>query len=74
MTLANLKIGETARVASVNGEGVLRCRLLDMGILPSTLVTIKKKAPMGDPVEIQIRGYLLTLRAHEADTIEVEKI
>ena len=58
---------------SVGGEGVLRCRLLDMGLTPRTLVTLRKVAPMGDPIEIHIRGYELTLRVDDARQITVEK-
>ena len=55
MTLNELKIGETAAITAVGGDGALRCRLLDMGLTPRTLVTLRKVAPMGDPIEIHIR-------------------
>ena len=72
MTLNELKIGATAVITAVGGDGALRCRLLDMGIIPKTLVTLQKVAPMGDPIEIRVRGYELTLRVEEAEKIEVE--
>ena len=72
MTLNELKIGTTAVITAVGGDGALRCRLLDMGIIPKTRVTLQKVAPMGDPIEIRVRGYELTLRVEEAEKIEVE--
>lgn len=74
MTLDNLPIGNTAVIRNVGGEGVLRCRLLDMGIIPKTKVVVKKVAPLGDPIEIRIRNYTLTLRMEDAEKIEVEQI
>lgn len=71
MTLAELKIGQSARILAVGGEGALRCRLLDMGLIPQTRLTLQKIAPMGDPLEIHIRGYELTLRREEAEKIEI---
>lgn len=72
MTLNELKIGAAAVITAVGGDGALRCRLLDMGIIPKTRVTLQKVAPMGDPIEIRVRGYELTLRMEEAEKIEVE--
>lgn len=72
MTLNELKIGAAAFITAVGGDGALRCRLLDMGIIPKTRVTLQKVAPMGDPIEIRVRGYELTLRVEEAEKIEVE--
>lgn len=72
MTLNELKIGTTSVITAVGGDGALRCRLLDMGIIPKTRVTLQKVAPMGDPIEIRVRGYELTLRVEEAEKIEVE--
>ena len=57
MTLDELKIGGSAVITAVGGEGALRCRLLDMGLIPKTKVTLQKVAPMGDPIEIRVRGY-----------------
>lgn len=71
MTLSELKKGESAVITAVGGEGALRCRLLDMGLIPKTKVTLQKVAPMGDPIEIRLRDYELTLRKEEADKIEV---
>lgn len=73
MTLNELKAGESAVIRSVKGEGTLRLRLLDMGLIPRTEVKLQKVAPLGDPIEINIRGYELTLRIAEAMNIVVEK-
>ncbi|MEY8421888.1 FeoA domain-containing protein [Lachnospiraceae bacterium 38-14] len=73
MTLDRLPIGTDAVITAVVGEGALRCRLLDMGLIPKTKVVVKKIAPMGDPIEIRLRGYELTLRKEEAKEIEVEE-
>ena len=73
MTLNELKIGDSAAITAVGGEGALRCRLLDMGLTPRTVVTLRKVAPMGDPIEIHVRGYELTLRVEAARQITVEK-
>ena len=72
MTLDRLSAGESGVITAVGGEGVLRCRLLDMGHIPQTEVTVSKIAPMGDPMELQLRGYVLTLRKEDARSIEVE--
>lgn len=72
MNLSELKIGETAKVVSVGGSGELRQHFLDMGLIPGVKVTLVKYAPMGDPLEIQIFGYELTLRKGEAKQIQVE--
>ena len=73
MTLNELKIGDSGVITAVGGEGALRCRLLDMGLTPRTLVTLRKVAPMGDPIEIHVRGYELTLRVEDARQVTVEK-
>ena len=73
MTLNELKIGDSASITAVGGEGALRCRLLDMGLTPRTVVTLRKVAPMGDPIEIHVRGYELTLRVEDARQITVEE-
>ena len=72
MTLDQLSIGASAVITAVGGDGALRCRLLDMGLIPRTRVTLQKVAPMGDPIEIRVRGYELTLRVEEAKNIEVD--
>lgn len=73
MTLDKLPVGSSGVITAVGGDGALRCRLLDMGLTPRTLVTLRKVAPMGDPIEIHIRGYELTLRVDDARQITVEK-
>ena len=72
MTLEKLQVGKTAVIKTVGGEGELRCRLMDMGLIPKTKVTMMKVAPMGDPMEIRLRGYELTLRKEDAGKIEIE--
>ncbi|MDR2578472.1 MAG: ferrous iron transport protein A [Chitinispirillales bacterium] len=74
MTLRNLEVGKSGRVLQVGGEKALRRRLLEMGITPRTVITVKKIAPMGDPVELFLRGYALTLRLEDAEKITIEKI
>ena len=73
MTLDMLNAGESGVITAVGGEGVLRCRLLDMGLIPQTRITVSKIAPMGDPMELQLRGYVLTLRREDARSIEFKK-
>ena len=73
MTLNELEIGQKGKILAVNGEGALRRRLLDMGLTPRTEVMIRKIAPMGDPIEIHLRGYELTLRLEDAREIEIEE-
>ncbi len=72
MTLDKLPIGKKGTIRKVDGEGPLRCRLLDMGLIPGTDVMVRKVAPMGDPIEIHIRGYELTIRIDDAKKIEIE--
>lgn len=74
MTLDELKPGTKGRITAVGGEGELRLRLLDMGLIPRTEVTLMKVAPMGDPIEIRVRGYELTLRVSDAKNIEVSEV
>ena len=74
MTLKELPIGSMATVVTVGGEGALRQHFLDMGLIPGVDVTMVKYAPMGDPVELQIHGYELTLRLADAQKIEIEKV
>ena len=73
MTLDMLNAGESGVITAVGGEGVLRCWLLDMGLIPQTRITVSKIAPMGDPMELQLRGYVLTLRREDARSIEIKK-
>ncbi len=74
MTLDQLPIGKKAKIVAVHGGGALRDRLLDMGLTPKTIVMIRKFAPMGDPIELTLRGYELTLRIEDAKNIDVEDI
>jgi Fe2+ transport system protein FeoA len=74
MTLEELPIGHKAVIMAVGGEGALRCRLLDMGLIPRTIVEVRKVAPMGDPIEIRVRGYELTIRKEDAGKIEVAEV
>ena len=69
--LSQLEIGEKAVVKVVNGEGAVRRRLFDMGITPGAEIYLRKKAPLGDPIEISLRGYELTLRKAEAAYVEM---
>lgn len=71
MTLDNLPIGKPAIILTVGGEGDLRCHLLDMGLIPHTEVMVRKVAPLGDPLELYLRGYTMTLRKEDAARIEV---
>lgn len=72
MTLDLLPLGQEARITAVGGEGPLRCRLLDMGLIPKTAVRVEKVAPLGDPIELRVRGYALSLRKADARNIQVE--
>ena len=72
MTLDKLPLGQEAVITAVGGEGALRCRLLDMGLIPKTRVRVEKIAPLGDPLELRVRGYTLSLRKEDAGKIEVE--
>lgn len=71
-TLKDVKIGKSARVVKLHGEGAVRRRIMDMGITKGTVVTVRKVAPLGDPIELNVRGYELSLRKADAETIEVE--
>ena len=73
MLLSELSVGKSGVVKRVGGEGALRLRLLDMGIIPRTGITVVKIAPMGDPIEIRLRGYELTLRKEDCANIELEE-
>ena len=73
MTLKDLKPGKSGVVLTVGGEKALRRRLLEMGITPRTTVTVKKAAPMGDPIELLLRGYVLSLRLADAEKITIEE-
>ncbi len=73
MTLAQIKPGHGGVIATVEGEGALRRHLLDMGLTPGTKVTVRKVAPMGDPLELFLRGYALSLRKDEAAQITMRE-
>ena len=70
--LSDFTVGESGKIIAVSGEGRIRRRLFDMGVTPGAELTMRKKAPLGDPIEITIRGYELTLRKTEASCVEVE--
>ena len=72
-TLKDVPVGTTARVKRIHGEGALRRRIMDMGITKGVDVYVRKVAPLGDPVELTIRGYELSIRKNEAEAIEVEE-
>ena len=71
-TLKDAPIGATVKVRKLNGEGAIRRRIMDMGLTKGTSVYVRKVAPLGDPMEIKVRGYELTLRKADAEMIEVE--
>ena len=71
MTIDDLKVGQSGTIAQVGGEGALRLRFLDMGLIPKGEVTMVKYAPMGDPMELRIHSYELTLRLEEAGKIDI---
>ena len=73
MTIDDLKIGQAGTIAQVGGEGALRLRFLDMGLIPGTRVTLRKVAPMGDPIQSQVRGYELTIRREDAAKITLKE-
>ena len=74
MTLAQLPAGKIGIIVQVGGTGALRCRLLDMGLIPRTRVTVQKIAPMGDPIQIRLRDYELTLRKEDAENITLREV
>ena len=71
MTLNELEIGKSAKVIRLHGEGAVKRRIMDMGLTKGTEVTVRKVAPLGDPIEITVRGYELSIRKDEAASIEV---
>ena len=74
MTIKDLKTGQTAKITKIGGEGELRQHFLDMGVIPRAEITLVKLAPMGDPMELMIHGYELTLRLDDAAKIDIEDI
>ena len=71
--LSEFTVGESGKIAAVTGGGAIRRRLFDMGVTPGASVTLRKKAPLGDPIEINLRGYELTLRKAEAACVEMKE-
>jgi len=71
-TLKNAKIGSTVKVVKLHGEGAVKRRIMDMGLTKGVEVYIRKVAPLGDPIEIMLRGYELSLRKADADMVEIE--
>ncbi len=74
MTLRDAKVGQTVRVVKLNGEGAIKRRIMDMGITKGVQVFVRKVAPLGDPVEISVRGYELSLRKADSEIIDVEEM
>lgn len=71
-TLRDTKVGETVRIVRLNGEGAVKRRIMDMGLTKGTEVYVRKVAPLGDPIEVHVRGYELSLRKADAEMVEVE--
>jgi ferrous iron transport protein A len=71
-TLREAKVGETVKVVKLNGEGAVKRRIMDMGITKGVEIFVRKVAPLGDPVEVTVRGYELSLRKNDAEMVEVE--
>jgi len=71
-TLRQVKVGETVKVVKLNGEGAVKRRIMDMGITKGVEIFVRKVAPLGDPVEVTVRGYELSLRKADAEMVEVE--
>jgi len=74
MTINDLKPGQSGIITVIGGEGALRRHLLDMGLTPNTKVTVRKVAPMGDPIELFLRSYVLTIRRDDAAKIEIDEV
>lgn len=70
-TLKDLKVGQSGKVVKIHGEGALKRRIMDMGITKGVLITVRKVAPLGDPMELNLRGYELSLRKADAEMIEI---
>ncbi|MBR4873580.1 MAG: ferrous iron transport protein A [Clostridia bacterium] len=71
-TLKSVKVGASAKVVKLHGEGAIRRRIMDMGITRGVVITVRKVAPLGDPIEVTVRGYELSLRKADAEMVEVE--
>lgn len=74
VTLKDAKVGETVKVVKLHGQGAIKRRIMDMGITKGVQIYVRKFAPLGDPMELQVRGYELSLRKADADMIEIEQI
>ena len=72
-TLREVKVGHTAKVVKLHGEGALKRRIMDMGITKGVVIKVRKVAPLGDPIELHVRGYELSIRKSDAEMIEVEE-
>ena len=72
MTLREVKTGETVKVKKLNGEGPVKRRIMDMGITKGVEIFVRKVAPLGDPIEVTVRGYELSIRKHDAEIIEIK--
>lgn len=70
-TLKEVKVGETVKVTKINGSGPVKRRIMDMGVIKNTEISVRKVAPLGDPIEISVRGYELSIRKDDAEKIEV---
>ncbi|MBE6534198.1 MAG: ferrous iron transport protein A [Ruminococcaceae bacterium] len=73
-TLKDAKVGQTVKVVKLHGQGAIKRRIMDMGITKGVQIYVRKFAPLGDPMELQVRGYELSLRKADADMIEIEEI
>ena len=73
-TLRQIKVGGSAKVVKLHGEGALKRRIMDMGITRGTVVKVRKVAPLGDPIELTVRGYELSIRLSDAEMIEVDSV
>ncbi|MBQ5841424.1 MAG: ferrous iron transport protein A [Clostridia bacterium] len=71
-TLREVKVGKSTRIVKLHGEGAVKRRIMDMGLTKGTAITVRKVAPLGDPIEITVRGYELSLRKADAEMVEVE--
>lgn len=74
MTLRDVKVKQTCKVVKLNGEGAIKRRIMDMGITKGVEIYVRKVAPLGDPVEVTVRGYELSLRKNDAEMVEVELV
>ncbi|MBQ4506716.1 MAG: ferrous iron transport protein A [Firmicutes bacterium] len=74
MTLRDMNVGETCKVKHLHGEGAVKRRIMDMGITKGVEIYIRKLAPLGDPIEVTVRGYELSIRKADADMVEVEAL